>query len=59
MLKGAISMQIEGLKTDEAVQAEALLKARDSQINLLSGSDRLIKKLSFPTLKFTFKEFKS
>lgn len=57
--KNTLKVLIQGLATDEAVQAEALLKARDSQINLLSGSDRLIKKLSFPSLKFKLKGFKT
>jgi len=56
-LLNTVTASIRAGRTENAVEAEALLKAYDSQINLWSGQDRAFAELSFPNMTFQTQEF--
>jgi len=57
MLTELVSSGLQAARSPGAIEAEALLKAYDSQINLWSGSDRQFSKMNFPKMSFYLKEF--
>ena len=59
LVKAFILQEIKKFISDNAKDAEAALAAYESQINLLSGSDRELKRIGLPETEFYTKEFES
>jgi len=52
-----VTSELKKLKTQDAIEAEAVSAVADSQMNLWSGKNRKFSELKFPEIRFRMKGF--